>query len=188
MKSDAIAPFNPHSGGNMRNRLTLQAGLTLFLLAGCTGQEATTPDLSPQKLSLQAGPWGPESPPFNDEIILRGDGFGLVKFRQPNDGDRIVYLDTWVRDLAPNTAYLLQRAVDTNVNDDCTSTTWLTLGKGTTAQTITTDSRGTGREALYRNLGTTTVGTTFDIHFQVINASTSAVVLESECYQFTVTQ
>ena len=47
-------------------------------------------------------PWGPETPHFNLEVVLRGEGFGLVKFRQPNDADRTVYLDTWVRDLAPN--------------------------------------------------------------------------------------
>jgi hypothetical protein len=33
---------------------------------------------------------------FNLEVVLRGDGFSLVKFRQPNDADKIVYLDTWV--------------------------------------------------------------------------------------------
>ena len=86
-----------------------------------------------------------------------------MKFRQPNDADRIVYLDVWVRDLAPNTAYQLQRAVDTVVDDNCTSSGWLTLGKGTTPQTIVTDSRGTGREDLFRNLGAFAPGTTFDI-------------------------
>jgi hypothetical protein len=46
------------------------------------------------------------SPTSNGEVILRdaagGSGFGHVKFRQPNDNTKIVYLDTWVRDLAPN--------------------------------------------------------------------------------------
>ena len=71
----------------------------------------------------QGQPWGPEAPNFNLEVILRGEGFGLVKFRQPNDDSFIVNLDVWVRNLAPNTSYLLQRAVDTVVDDDCTSTT-----------------------------------------------------------------
>jgi len=141
---------------------------------------------------ISASSWGPETPPFNNEIILRdvtgNGGFGHVKFRQPNDADRIVYLDTWVRDLEPNTTYQLQRATDVNVNDDCTGTNWLTLGKGAVAQSITTDSRGTGREALFRNLGTTAIGSTFDIHFRFIEASSHAVVLESGCYQFVVTQ
>ena len=45
--------------------------------------------------------WGPETPNFNLEVVLRGDGFGLVKFRQPNDNALIIHLDVWVRDLEP---------------------------------------------------------------------------------------
>jgi len=131
--------------------------------------------------------WGPETPNFNLEVILRGQGFGHVKFRQPNDDEKIVYLDTWVRGLAPNRSYLLQRAVDTTIDDNCTSTAWLTLGKGAAPQTIDTDDRGTGTAALFRSLAAAATGATFDIHFRVIDAITSAVVLESSCYQFTVT-
>jgi len=32
------------------------------------------------------------------------------------------------------------------------------------------------------------VGSEFDIHFQVIHETSSAVVLTSECYQFTISQ
>ena len=136
----------------------------------------------------QSGPpWGPETPYFNLEVVLRGEGFGLIKFRQPNDDAFIVYLDVWVRDLAPNTSYLLQRAVDTNVDDNCTSTAWLTLGRGLQPQSITTDATGTGREKLFRILPPSP-GLEFDIHFRVIEEETSAVVLTSKCYQFTISQ
>lgn len=134
------------------------------------------------------------NPGANLEVILRpaagapDNGFGLVKFRQPKDAFKIVYLDVWVRDMAPNHSYSLQRAVDTNVNDDCTGTSWLTLGQGMAPQAITTDETGTGRANLWRDLSTIPNGTTFDIHFRVIDAVTSAVVLESACYQYTVTQ
>src|SRR5919198_3800158 len=140
--------------------------------------------------------WGPETPPFNLEAILRdvsgGDGFGHVKFRQPNDANRIIYLDTWVRDLAPNHSYLLQRAVDTVLDGNCTSTGWLTLGNGLMPHAIVTDDRGTGRAALFRDLdppGPATgppPGTQFDIHFRVIDAVSLAPVLQSGCYRFTV--
>ena len=141
-------------------------------------------------------PWGPATPNFNLEVILRpvagaADGaFGLVKFRQPKDADKIVYLDLWVRDLAPSHSYYLQRATDSNVNDDCTGTNWVTLGQGPVPQTITTDESGTGRADLFRNLAAFQLGTRFDIHFRVIDAVTSAVVvvLESACYQYTVSQ
>ena len=75
-----------------------------------------------------------ETPPFNLEVILRdigdGKGFGQVTFRQRNDDSKVVLLDTWVRDLAPNHSYRLQRAVDQTLDGDCTSTAWLTLGSG----------------------------------------------------------
>ena len=137
---------------------------------------------------VTAQSWGPETPNFNLEVILRGDGFGHVKFRQPNDDELVVYLGTWVRGLAPNTSYQLQRAVDTVVDDDCTSTAWLTLGKGLQPQSIVTDGRGTARESLFRSLAAFSPGSEFDIHFRVIREGTSVAVLTSECYQFTISQ
>jgi hypothetical protein len=108
-----------------------------------------------------------------------------VKSRQPNDETQIVYLDTWVRGLAPDHSYVLQRAVDTNLDGACTSMAWLTLGKGLAAQTILTDGNGTGRETLFRNLPLAP-RTQFDIHFQVADAGTLAPVLASACYRFAV--
>jgi hypothetical protein len=137
-------------------------------------------------------PWGPETPPFNIEVILRdvtgGSGFGHVKFRQPDDSAKIVYLDTWVRDLAQNHTYRLQRAVDTTLDGTCprVETDWLTLGKGLQPQLITTDDRGTGREDLSRDLGAAPTGKQFDINFRIIDAVSSAPVLESGCYRFSV--
>jgi len=154
----------------------LLVGPTLLLGACSADNAGPTPSAS----------WGPETPNFNLEVILRGDGFGLVKFRQPNDAAAIVYLDTWVRGLAPSTEYVLQRAVDPVVDDECTSTAWLTLGRGTEPQSITTDATGTGRQELFRNLAAFPPGTEFDIHFRVVDAVTQAVVLDSECYQFRI--
>ena len=130
----------------------------------------------------------------NVEVVLRpvastpDAGFGLVKFRQPKDADTIVYLGVWVRDLAPNHSYYLQRATDSTVNDECTGTNWLTLGQGSVAKAITTDETGTGRADLFRNLAAIPLGTQFDIHFRIVDAATMAVALESACYQYTVTQ
>src|SRR4051794_7038302 len=139
-------------------------------------------------------PWGPVTPNFNLEAKLLpasgnpADGFALVKFRQPKDAEKIVYLDVWVREQAPNHSSYLQRATDANVNAACAGTNWLTLGPGTVPSAITTDARGTGRGELFRNLAAIPLGTQFDIHFRVLDAVTSAVVLESPCYQFTVSQ
>jgi hypothetical protein len=130
--------------------------------------------------------WGPATPNFNLEVILRPaadgpeNGFGLVKFRQPKDAATIIYLDTWVRDLAHDHSYTLERAVDLDVNDRCDGTNWAPLGP------IVTDDGGTGRAALTRTIPAALLGTEFDIHFRVVD--TAGVVLESGCYQYTVSQ
>jgi hypothetical protein len=126
-----------------------------------------------------------EQPPFNLEAILRGDGFGLVNFRQQKDPTAsIVTLDVWVRDLVPNTSYDLQRAVDQTLDGVCTGTNWLTLGRGPTPQSIVTDDRGTGRADLWRDLSTFAPGTAFDIYFRVVNGT--SIVLQSDCHRFVV--
>ena len=161
-------------------RLNIQSlSLTLALVGlGCA------PDGAPPLLAPAAS-WGPEQPFMNLEVVLRGNGFGLVKFRQPNDDDAVVYLDTWVRNLTPLTTFQLQRAVDTTLDGVCSSAAWLTLGKGLTPHAITTDENGTGRESLFRAVPPTP-GVTFDIHFRVIEENSGAVVLQSACYEYTI--
>jgi hypothetical protein len=172
--------------GEMRVPIrSIALAISIIALAGCsTDTTAPARMLVPQ----QSSQWGPETPNFNLEVILRGDGFGLVKFRQPNDNALIVNLDTRLRGLEPNTAYVLQRAVDTNLDGICTSTAWLTLGKGSVPQSITTDDQGNGQESLFRNVASGGIGATFDIWFRVVKVATSAVVLTSDCYRFTISQ
>ena len=146
---------------------------------GAAGVAAAGPSQSPAA----------EQPPFNLEAILQGDGFGLVKFRQELDPTHnIVNLDVWVRDLLPNTSYSLQRATDATLDGVCTGTNWLTLGEGSTPHPIVTDDRGTARAALWRDLSAVAPGTTFDIHFRLIENGTSPihVTLQSDCYRFVV--
>ena len=159
---------------------------SIIALAGCASDTTTPTGL--QAPSKQSSQRGPEMSKFNLEVILRGDGFGLVKFRQPKDDALIINLDTKVRGLEPNTAYVLQRAADTNLDGICSSTSWLTLGKGLVPQTITTDDRGTGEESLFRDVTALGVGATFDIAFRVVKVETGAVVLTSECYRYTISQ
>jgi len=137
---------------------------------------------------------------YNLDVILRGtddenngeddnhqrEGDGHIKFRQNPDAAKIVTLDVWVHGLLPNHLYLLQRAVDTNLDGNCTSTSWLTLGKGLTPQSILTDDEGKGREDLWRDVSSVPSGSTFDIHFQIVDQDNLAVVLTSDCYQYTV--
>ena len=135
------------------------------------------------------GPWATTTaaqPPFQVQAILRGEGFGLLKFRQRrNATENIIDLDVWVRDLAANSSYSLQRATDTTLDDDCTGSNWLTLGEGLIPKSIDTDSSGVGRAALFRDLSSLAAGTAFDIYFRVIDDS-SEVVLQSGCHRFVV--
>lgn len=177
----------------MKRRVMPWMGLLAVpFLAACGGASPSAPGAAASLAGTEAGSvralaWGPETPPFNIEVVLRGEsGFGLVKFRQPNDGAKVVMLDTWVRDLKPNTAYRLQRAVDTVLDGSCTSSAWLTLGEGPTPADLVTDERGTARAALWRDLAAVPTGSRFDIHFRVIEATGGAVALESGCYQFVV--
>jgi len=139
----------------------------------------------------EAGPWGPETPYFNLEAVLRptvigpDNGFGLIKFRQPNDANTTIYLDVWVRDLLPSHTYYVQRATDMPADDDCTGSNWAMPLLGT----ITTDDGGTGRATLTRPLPASLLGAQFDIHFRIAETPTATSgVLESSCYQFTVSQ
>ena len=165
----------------------LAAVLIFSSIAGCQKGATGNDSLSSPSANKDKAPT-PAQPNFNLEVILRGDGssFGHVKFRQAHDAAKIVTLDVWVRDLQPNHQYMLQRAVDTNLDGNCTGTSWLTLGKGLQPQAITTDDNGTGTEALWRDLSAIASGATFDIHFRVIDAVNKAVVLTSDCYQYTV--
>ena len=72
------------------------------------------------------------------------------------------------------------------VDGNCTSTAWLTLGYGLTAHAIHTDEKGNGQDELWRDVTAIPSGASFDIHFRVIDAVTLEVVLESDCYQYTV--
>jgi hypothetical protein len=133
--------------------------------------------------------WGPETPSFNVELLLRPPGGGgvqgFVKFRQPNDDALVVELGVMVRGLAPNTHYQLQRAVDA-FDGTCTSTSWLTLGKGLVPQDIVTDDDGNATENLFRTLSME--GAQFDIRQRIVLAGTTTVVLVSNCHEFTVSR
>jgi hypothetical protein len=135
-------------------------------------------------------PSSESAPAFDLNVKLKGfhNSQGHIKFRQDPDPAKIIDLHIKVHNLLPNHEYLLQRAVDAinEVDGNCTSTSWLTLGKGLTPQTIRTDKNGHAEEALWRDVTAIASGSTFDIHFQVIDATSLEVVLTSDCYKYKV--
>jgi len=164
---------------------------TLILLAGfgafhfnCNKDKHQEEDACSLSKKSNAGPC------YNLDVLLTGNGNdrGFIKFRQDPDAAKIISLDTWVDHLEPNHEYKLQRAVDpiNEVDGNCTSTTWLTLGSGLDPLSIVTDAKGEGHAALWRDVTAIANGSSFDIHFQLVDAVTNAVVLSSGCYQYTV--
>ena len=179
-------------------RVSITGSVLVAALAAIACQDSPT---APRELSAPAATTANRSetgeteetkeankPHFNLNVILRGEGSGRIKFRQPEPvgTTHIVYLDVKVRHLEPNTSYQLQRAVDAILDGNCTSTAWLTLGKGLVPQSITTNERGKGHEQLFRVFMPSSAGSTFDIHFRVIRQDNAMVALTSECYQFTI--
>jgi hypothetical protein len=117
-------------------------GIALFAIA-CSEPDivpSESPAASSQKISEQHNEnssefgrrWHRETVNYNLDVILLGSrkGFGYIKFRQHKNEPQTIHLDTWVVGLKPNTRYQLQPAVDTVLDGNCTSTSWLTLGKG----------------------------------------------------------
>jgi hypothetical protein len=162
----------------------LLAVLAVAMLAGA----------SPAAAAARADAVTPRSGSERNFVALLGPvsgesahAFGVVLFRQPHDAEKVVFLDVLTLGLAPNHSYFLQRATDTTVDDTCTGTNWLTLGRGLEPQAIETNKLGFGRAHLFRDLAMVADGTRFDIQFRVIDSSpTQDVVLVSSCHQFTV--
>lgn len=160
---------------------------TLFIAVFSCQKDISKQD-KPQSVANDAVA-GVAHSPYNLNVLLTpsdGPSFGFIKFRQNPDPAHIVNLDTWIFNLQPNRAYLLQRAVDSLKFGNCFSTAWLTLGKGLTPQAIHTDGKGNGKEQLWRDVSIIKPGTEFYIHFRLIDSLTSTVALTSDCYTYTV--
>lgn len=131
-------------------------------------------------------------PAYDLNVLLLGltkdsHSSGFIKFRQNPDSLGIVTLDTRVSRLAPNHAYILERAVNPIADTTgCSSTAWLKLGAGLVPLSIHTDAYGNGEADLWRNVSAVPAGTAFHIHFQVIDSVSTAPVLTSDCYNYVV--
>jgi hypothetical protein len=167
---------------NAPKLITARLALIVFLVTAFIACDKTMPkdELGPYNLDVKLYSSGTE------KFDIKSSGFGFIKFRQDPNVPLTITLDTWVFNLTPNHDYLLQRAVNPITDNDCSSTAWLTLGKGLVSQPIQTDAFGNGMENLFRNVPASAEGTTFRIHFQIIDAVSLATVLTSDCDQYTV--
>src|SRR5207237_986986 len=125
-------PHLQFRGGSMRHHSALAVaavsvlGISALGIVAC-GDPPVAPsaDLAPRVPSLSAS--ATTAPPYFFTATLRGLTdptrlSGLIRFRQPEDPAPIVFLDTWVSNLAPNTSYRLQRATDATIDRQCTGT------------------------------------------------------------------
>jgi hypothetical protein len=122
------------------------------------------------------------------QIPFHGQGWGRVQFRQPVDGAAKISFITWVRELEPNTTYLLQQALVPGTEGECDTSRaeWRTIGSGSKPQAIDTGELGSAHLPLSRVLPRGLVGTTMDSRLRVIEERTGAVVLQSDCFQFQI--
>lgn len=134
----------------------------------------------------------PRHAPYDLDVVLYNpekgsSASGLIKFRQNPDTARIITLATTVSHLSSDHVYLLQRAVNPITDStQCSSTAWLTLGKGLQPAGIHTDADGHGQADLWRDVTAAARGTQFYIHFQVVDSLTLTPVLTSPCYTYAV--
>jgi hypothetical protein len=167
---------------NTPKLFTARLSLIMFLIIAFTACDKTIPDENLGPYNLDVTLHSNETTKFDSKT----SGFGFIKFRQDPSVPLTATLDTWIFNLTPDHDYLLQRAVNPITDNDCTSTAWLTLGKGLVSQPIHTDGLGNGMENLFRNFPASVEGTTYRIHFQIIDAVSLATVLTSDCDQFTI--
>ena len=62
----------------------------------------------------------------------------------------------------------------------------VTLAKGLDPESIVTNKWGPGMAELFRSVATSPVGSTFDMHFRIVEENTQGVVLSSSCHEYTV--
>jgi hypothetical protein len=171
-------------GKSLRGAASLAA---VLFLAACASDAPTSPAPALTARADRGESHRASGPSINLNVELRGarDAEGSIRFRQPNDGATTIFLDTRIEGLQRNHDYFLQRAAQ-DLGAGCVDDGWLTLGLGPVATAIHTDNEGEGHAQLFRTLPASLIGASFDIHFQIIDAVTGAVVLHSGCYQYTV--
>ncbi len=174
------------SGAMLKSAMAIAIFSTLY---SC--QKDLPAQQDPESVISGANPSSSASEPYhyNLNVILQnntgqGDSRGEIKFRQDQNTDRIIVLSTRVIRLLPNHSYLLQRAVDPIAGTGCLNIGFPLIRNTTTA--IDTDNQGNGYAELWRDISSVAHGTAFYIHFQIVDATTSATVLSSDCYQYAV--
>lgn len=120
-------------------------------------------------------------------VPVLGSGTGAVNVTPTaeDQGTFHVQGEVHIRDAAPNTTYLVQRAPDLNVADPSCTGPWITfpIPNAGPLVTLTTSPEGTGAAHFELGVGGRfTSGTPFNVRFRVIdNVLSPTSVLMSDC-------
>ena len=169
----------------MRSTILPTALVTGLLLAACSSDAPTTPQpLKSARVALDVG--GTQTHGIALVAVL-GSGTGAVNVTPTaeDQGTFHVQGQVHIRDAAPNTTYLVQRAPDLNVADPSCTGPWISFPRPNPGPLVTLTTSPAGAGAAHFELsvgGAFTSGTPFNVRFRVIDALENPTsILMSNC-------
>ena len=171
-----------------RMRITLPAVLVSALLVAACSPDSATPTTPPTAGSARATfDVVPMKTHGVELVAVVGTGTGAVNVTPTaeDQGTFHVQGEVHIRDAAPNTTYLVQRAPDLNVADPSCTGPWISFPRPNAGPivTLTTSAAGSGAAQFEVGVGGAfTSGTPFNVRFRVIdNLLNPTSVLMSDC-------
>lgn len=169
----------------MRSTMFPSVLVTGLLIAACSPDAPTTPPtLKSDWVRLDVG--GTKTHGIALVAVL-GSGTGAVNVTPTaeDQGTFHVQGQVHIRDAAPNTTYLVQRAPDLNVADPSCTGPWISFPFPNAGPdvTLTTSSAGAGAAHFELGVGGAfTSGTPFNVRFRVIDAVQNPTsILMTDC-------
>ena len=169
----------------MRSTIFPTVLVTGLLIAACSPDAPTTPPTpKSNRATLDVG--GTKTHSITLVAVL-GSGAGAVNVTPTaeDQGTFHVQGQVHIRDAAPNTTYLVQRAPDLNVADPSCTGPWISFPLPNPGPIVTLTTSPAGAGAAHFELGVGgafTSGTPFNVRFRVIDAVQNPTsILMTDC-------
>jgi len=169
----------------MRSAITLALLTGSLFVAACSGDESISPTATgPATASFTVGGTATHG---IDLFAVLGTGSGAVNVTPTaeDQGTFHVQGEVHIKDAAPNTTYLVQRAPDLNVGDPACTGPWISFPVPNAGPVVTLTTSPAGAGAAHFELavgGAFTSGTPFNVRFRVIDdLQNPTSVLMSDC-------
>lgn len=170
---------------HMRSTLFPTGLVTGLLIAACSADAPTTPPTpKSDRAALAVGRTETHSITL---VAVLGSGTGAVNVTPTaeDQGTFHVQGEVHIRDAAPNTTYLVQRAPDLNVADPSCTGPWISFPVPNAGPIVTLTTSPAGAGAAHFELGVGgafTSGTSFNVRFRVIEAVQNPTsILMTDC-------